>query len=304
MLLVLKYYYRLERVGCAAGGDVVDVKEMKKAYNLDKFERKRRIRRNWRVQNACLIACITMLPCTILIIQFGLDPFIDSLRDIQQMNDRIDSHAYRGIQTVTQLHEAYNHIQQQQQGIPKQQSDVPWLLDDNNFTRLKLDVACVRNYTMFSSILGNLSMIGNHTNNPTRPYMSRTNGTMRLSDVFDLNSYQQEITYTITNVSIYDLNGTNSMLYQITNGTAAVDAGIDNLNGHDWMIRLLVVILDVVVVFLIVGILFVKDNVDYPAYQSFTTYILLPLFSACLIATVIGIYMFSTIAVINAGTLS
>ena len=135
-LLVLKYYYRIERVGCASGGDVVDVKEMKKVYNLDKFERKQRIRRNWRVQNTCLVNCIALLPCTILMIKFGLDPFIDSLYDVQQMNDRIDSHAYRGIQTMTQLHDAFNNIQR------IQESDVQLLHE--NLTELSLDQTMIQ----------------------------------------------------------------------------------------------------------------------------------------------------------------
>lgn len=287
VLLVFKYYYRIERVGCASGGDVVDVKEMKRVYNLDKFERKQRIRRNWRVQNTCLITCILILPSTILMINFGLDPFIDSLYDVQQMNDRIDSHAYRGIQTVTQLNDAYNHIQQIQE--PNVQ------LFDNNFTNLYVNAACVSNVTIFSSLVGNL------TNLP-KAKLPRMNMTMRLKDVFDWNSYQEEVKNTIANFSTYDFTGTNSVLYRLTNGTAAVDAGIDTLNGHDWLIRLLVVILDVVVIFMIVGILFVKDNIDYPAYQSFTSYILLPLFCASLLATIIATYMFTTVAVLNAGT--
>ena len=287
VLLVFKYYYRIERVGCASGGDIVDVKEMKRVYNLDKFERKQRIRRNWRVQNTCLITCILILPSTILMINFGLDPFIDSLYDVQQMNDRIDSHAYRGIQTVTQLNDAYNHIQQIQE--PNVQ------LFDNNFTNLYVNAACVSNVTIFSSLVGNL------TNLP-KAKLPRMNMTMRLKDVFDWNLYQEEVKYTIANFSTYDFTGTNSVLYRLTNGTAAVDAGIDTLNGHDWLIRFLVVILDVVVIFMIVGILFVKDNIDYPAYQSFTSYILLPLFCASLLATIIATYMFTTVAVLNAGT--
>ena len=287
VLLVFKYYYRIERVGCASGGDIVDVKEMKRVYNLDKFERKQRIRRNWRVQNTCLITCILILPSTILMINFGLDPFIDSLYDVQQMNDRIDSHAYRGIQTVTQLNDAYNHIQQ------IQEPDVQ--LFDNNFTNLYVNAACVSNVTIFSSLVGNL------TNLP-KAKLPRMNMTMRLKDVFDWNSYQEEVKNTIANFSTYDFTGTNSVLYRLTNGTAAVDAGIDTLNGHDWLIRFLVVILDVVVIFMIVGILFVKDNIDYPAYQSFTSYILLPLFCASLLATIIATYMFTTVAVLNAGT--
>ena len=287
VLLVFKYYYRIERVGCASGGDIVDVKEMKRVYNLDKFERKQRIRRNWRVQNTCLITCILILPSTILMINFGLDPFIDSLYDVQQMNDRIDSHAYRGIQTVTQLNDAYNHIQQ------IQEPDVQ--LFDNNFTNLYVNAACVSNVTIFSSL------VGNFTNLP-KAKLPRMNMTMRLKDVFDWNSYQEEVKNTIANFSTYDFTGTNSVLYRLTNGTAAVDAGIDTLNGHDWLIRLLVVILDVVVIFMIVGVLFVKDNIDYPAYQSFTSYILLPLFCASLLATIIATYMFTTVAVLNAGT--
>ena len=293
VLLVLKFYCRIERVGCASGGDVVDVKEMKKVYNLDKFERKQRIRRNWRVQNTCLLTCITLLPCTFLMIKFGLDPFIDSLHDVQQMNDRIDSHAYRGIQTLSQLHDAYNQIQYR-----VQESDFQLL--DKNFSNTKLDLACVSNITKFSSVVGNLTKL--KQNNPgTTGNLPRTNMTIRLQDVFDWTQYQEEIKNTITNVSVYDFNGSKSVLYQLTNGTTAVDTGIDAVNDHDWLIRLLVVIMDVVVIFMIVGILFVKDNIDYPVYQSFTSYILLPFFCTSLFATIIATYIFTTVAVLNAG---
>ena len=296
VLLALKYYYRMERVGCAAGGQVVDVKEMKKKCNLDKFERKQRIKRNWRVQNTCLITCILLFPCTILMIKFGLDPLIESLYDVQQMNDRIDSHAYRGIQTVTQLHDAYNSIRR------VQQEDFLWW--DDNFTNLTVDVMCLGNITKMSSFMGNFSMVGIPSNR-TNTSLPRRNVTIRMSDIFDWKAFQNEVNTTVTNVSTaYDFNASNLVLVPLTQGTAAVDTGIDSLKGHDWIIRLFVVILDVVVVFLIIGILFVKDNVDYPAYQSFTAYILIPLFGASMIATVVGTYIFSVIGVMNAGTLA
>jgi hypothetical protein len=221
-------------------------------------------------------------------IKFGLDPFIDSLYDVQQMNDRIDSHAYRGIQTVTQLYDAYNNIQQ------FQSEDLQ--LFDHNITDLELNAVCVKNVSMFSSVVGNLTI-------PTKIKTGSgyTNTTIRFKDVIDWTLHQEEIQSTIANFSTFDFNGSNSVLYQLTNGTAAVDIGIDTLNDHDWLIRLLVVIMDVVVIFLIVGILFVKDNVDFPAYQSFTSYVLLPLFCASLFATVIATYYFTTVGVLNAG---
>jgi hypothetical protein len=292
VLLVLKFYYGPQRVGCAAGGNVIDIKEMKKVYNLDKFERKHRILRNWRIQTTCLLTCLVMLPCTILMLKLGLDPFINSLHDIQQLNDHIDSHAYRGIQTVTQLQTALYDLQQQTHQLN---------LVESNFD---IYTTCSNRSNRIISVLDDLPIprIGK-LNNMSSNVLTQNNNTSNEFDFlqFDWKSYQNQVFTSLTNLATFDLNTTNNILYHVTNGTAGMETSIDSLNSHDWIVRLFIVIIDVVVVYLIIGILLAKDNVDCPAYQSFTTYILLPIFFLSLIATITATCMFTTIAIVNAG---
>ena len=112
ILLILKLYYGIIRVGCAAGGTIVDILQLKKVYNLNKYERKVRIIRNWRIQTICLLSCISIIPFSITMIILGLQPFIQSLYDIQDINNHIESDTYRSIQIITQLQTTYEQLSQ------------------------------------------------------------------------------------------------------------------------------------------------------------------------------------------------
>lgn len=277
VLLVLKFYYGLERVGCAAGGEVVEVRELKKVYNLDKFERKERILRNWRVQTACLVACVVLLPFTILMLRLGLNPFISSLVDIQDINDQVDSHAYRGIQIAAQLQDASSHLQEiRYSGLLQ--------------STLTLDQICPNRIT-------------NIDGNTTAGFSQNDTLTDLLG--FDPNVVQQEVVSSIDEidsvVAKYDLPSGINILYQVTNATSEIEGAIDSLKDKDWIVKLFVVIMDVVVLYLLAGILIVKDNTDYPAYQFFTSWLLLPIFCAMLGATIAGTCVFASIAIFNAG---
>jgi hypothetical protein len=277
VLLVLKFYYGLGRVGCAAGGEVIEVRELKKTYNLDKFERKERILRNWRVQTTCLVACVLLLPFTILMLRLGLNPFISSLDDVQEINDQVDSHAYRGIQIASQLQDASSHLLEiRQSGLLQ--------------STLTLDQICPNRNT---NIDGNMTM--SFSNNDT------------LTDLlgFDPNIVQKEVVSSIDEIediiAKYDLPSGINILYQVTNATSEIESVIDGLKNKDWIVKLFVVIMDVVVLYLLAGILIVKDNTDYPAYQFFTSWLLLPIFCAMIAATIAGTCIFASIAIFNAG---
>lgn len=282
VLLVLKFYYGLDRVGCAAGGEVIEVRELKKVYNLDKFERKERILRNWRVQTACLVACVVLLPFTILMLRLGLNPFISSLADIQEINDQVDSHSYRGIQIAAQLQDSSASLSNiKHSGLLQ--------------STLTLDELCPNRIT-------------NSDNNSTT--VASNNDTSDLTSLlgFDPNLVQEQIVSNIDEIEAiiaqYDLPSAVNILYQVTNATSEIDGAIDSLKSKDWIVKLFVVILDVVVLYLLAGILIVKDNTDYPAYQFFTSWLLLPIFCAMLAATIAGTCIFASIAIFNAGTYS
>jgi hypothetical protein len=271
-LLALKFYYGKGRVGCAAGGEVVEVKQLKKVENLNKKERKQRILRNWRVQTACLLACISLLPVSMLMLRLGLDPFIASLEDMQEINDQVDSHAYRGIAIVSQLMEAHDNLQELQKS---------GLLEDTLTVRQicpNLATATGSNSTFNATLLFGFS--------PTVVQESVISG----------------LEYFDSIILSYDLDSGANTLYQVTNATDSVDTGIDKLYSHDWVVKFLIVNMDVVVIFMIVGILITKDNTDFPAYQRFSSWLLLPAFCLLLVGTVAGTCIFVSMAMVNAGT--
>ena len=287
VLLAFKFYFKRERVGCAAGGEVVDIKQLKKVERLNKFERKDRILRNWRVQTACILACLAIVPLSVLMIESGLDPFLDSLKGIQEINDEVDSRAYRAIQIISQLQESNAALDQ----LKINASFVMKALEMKEFGP-NFDPTSILNYNL---------TVGNNTDyDSSIPSVdlnallgfdpAAVRGTI-LSGMETANSFKSYIPQHAADT-----------IYQVTDFTEAVKNGMDSLYSRDWIIRLWVVILDVTVGFLVIAVLLTKQSVDFPAYQSMTQWVLLPVFCAALVATVVGTCVFVSMAIVNAGT--
>jgi hypothetical protein len=260
---------------------VVDVQHLKHEHRLDKQRRKRRILRNWRVQTACLVATATWLPVSMLVLRLGLHPLIASLDELQQVNDAIDSLAYRGIFVATDL----QHVSDNLQSL--QASDL-----------LSEQITDEQFCPSLNSTSPNNAVAYNATNATMIDYAKLQNllpSTLQQRVLLALDSVDQVL-------MSYDLPSVTSGLYQVTNSTNAVDTGIDRLYSHDWIVKLLVVVVDVVVVFMFLGILITKENTDYPAYQTLASWVLLPIFGTILVAAVAGTCIFLSLAMLNAGT--
>jgi hypothetical protein len=285
-LFVLKFYYGTDRVGCAAGGQVIDVKQLKHEQRLDKTSRKRRILRNWRVQTACLMASATFLPVSMLVLRLGLNPLIGSLDELQQINDQVDSLAYRGIFVATDLQQVYDNLQSLQKSdlLSEQITDEQFCPSLVNYSKLPSTEAATNATNKNATAAVDYATLQN-----------LLPSTLQQRVLLALDSVDQVL------IS-YDLQSVTSGLYQVTNSTDAVDTGIDSLYSHDWIVKLLVVVMDVVVVFLFLGVLITKENTDYPAYQTFASWILLPIFGTILFAAVAGTCIFLSLAMLNAGT--
>jgi hypothetical protein len=274
-LLVLKFYYGAGRVGCAAGGEIIDVRQLKKVQHLPKKDRKQRILRNWRAQTACLLACLGLLPVSMVMLQLGLTPFIASLYDIREINDEVDSRAYRGIEIIAQLQETLGNLQTiQSSGI----------FNDH----LSLQKICPNHARAARSG-------GNSTNSDLNALLHALTATSNKNVTAGIKSAESLL-------QSYDLESVAGTLYQVTNATDSVDDGINSLYSNYWILKLLIVIMDLVVIFIIVGILFTKDNTDFPAYQRFAALFLLPIFCLALVATVTGTCISVSMAMVNAGT--
>lgn len=99
ILLFLKLKYGVDRVGWAAGGGPVDVPAMHE-QNINRTRRKQRIIRNWRIQTVFMLAAISLPVLSFLLANRGLRPFIESLPEIFQVSNRVDSLAYMGLNVI------------------------------------------------------------------------------------------------------------------------------------------------------------------------------------------------------------
>jgi hypothetical protein len=107
ILLYLKLRYGVDKVGCAAGGGVVDVTTMHQQH-ISRNWRRDRILRNWRVQSVFMMASMALPVLSFLLANRGLDPVLASLLEVHEISNQVDSLAYIGIQTArrtTGLHQ-------------------------------------------------------------------------------------------------------------------------------------------------------------------------------------------------------
>lgn len=109
VLLVLKFNCKASRVGCAAGGNVVDVTALRDR-KVPRAERRRIILRNWRVQMALLLLSLLIPTLSFLLVNHGLEPFYSSLQDIRSLAVQARSRALDGIEVATDLVYAQNRI--------------------------------------------------------------------------------------------------------------------------------------------------------------------------------------------------
>lgn len=273
----------------------MDIKHLKKVQRLPKSERKYRIMRNWRVQSACLLACLAIPPMSVLMIQFGLEPFIGSLEDIQQINDQVDSRAFRAIQITAMLQESHAILDE----LKRNSSFVT--------TALEMNELCP-NFDP-SLILHKEDEADKASQNSTESTTTTSTTTVDLSALlgFDPVAVHDAIALSFAqadNFVSYSTQSAAETLYQVTDFTKGVDQGIDNLYHNDWIIRLGVVILDVVVLFLAFAIFLTKHSIDYPAYQQLAAWVLVPIFCGALAASIVGTCVFVSMAIANAGACS
>jgi hypothetical protein len=307
ILALLKFRCGNERVGCAAGGGPVDIAALKKHHRLSRRERKDRILRNWRVQTVCLLCCGAMLIASILLVQLGLEPFIASLEDLQSINDSVDSRAYRGIQIVAELQKAHSYLAGIQNSSDLRVATTIQTICPQPF----LDAIIFRkNATAANATattLDNATAASNGTVAASHPTMNITAGfdVNVLLDLANSSIYQKVVdgfNQLDAFVKAYDLNTASEALVQVTGMTESVDMGADWLYRNDWTLKMMVLVMDVLLVFFLVGILSTKHSLDWPAYHRVATWLLVPAFAAVLVGIFLAMFLFLALAVINAGT--
>ena len=70
---------------------------------ISRHIRKKRIIRNWRLQNVFFVSCIGLSALTFMFVNRGMEPFMASLTQVDEISNKVDSNAYIGINSVETL---------------------------------------------------------------------------------------------------------------------------------------------------------------------------------------------------------
>jgi hypothetical protein len=102
LLLIFKCGYGVEKVGCAAGGEVLDMKELS-SKGVSRRERKRRILRSWRLQTTFLIVSAVIPTLSLLMMETGWKSIDSAWQEVQMLVDDVEALAFRGWGVVDSL---------------------------------------------------------------------------------------------------------------------------------------------------------------------------------------------------------
>lgn len=253
VLLLLKLCCGVESVGWLAGGDIVDVEDMRK-QQISRSRRKHRIRRNWRIQSTFLIASMCIPVLSFLLANHGLEPFIKSLSVIEEVSNDVDTRAFVGIQTGKRIKELFQELQN------LGSFDIAASCPDFASTYLKNETHLVSIQDELANILSKASPI--------------------------INEF---------------IPDTIETLYLITKATAKTDEIVDSILSHDWIVIMLLAVVNIINAFFLFGVFLTKNNLDYSVFQAFTGYLLIPVFGLVVIASVGTSCLFTAASISNAG---
>lgn len=274
VLLYLKCSCRHRgRTSCAAGGEVIHIKQLREVHHLNRSQRKNLIRRQWRVQGLALLLCAMVIPANLVGIQLGLHPFLDGLQDIRDVNDQIESKVYQGLDIGHRLEGYYQNLTQLQ------------VLDISELCPNQLSHRQLMTPTLETNSTIEL----------------RNNGTELLGDLLE---WAELVSQGLDQIDtrFEDIHIPTDALHLVTNATNILDHAIDLMVEYDWYLKFGLLVLDVIVLFWCLGILVAQNNIVWIGMHRVAAYFLMPVMFLLLPALVVAACGFAAMLVVNAGT--
>jgi hypothetical protein len=273
VLTYLKCMCGRDRPACASGGGVMDIKQLREVHDLSRSQRKKIIRRQWRIQRLALFTCALIIPATFVGVNLGLHPFLDALSDIRDTNDQIESKAYQGKHIGFQLYGFYQNLTR----LPMEDLAISELCP-NQFADRRLVTPIVD--------FGSLNATANETE-LLENMLEWKDLLLQGLDTIDERFGSIQIPY--------------DALDSLTNATHFIDIGIDFVLENDWYLKLGLLVLDVVVLFWCLGILAAQSNIDWIGMQRVAAYFLMPILLIILPGLVVAACGFWTVLLVNSG---
>eukprot|EP00934_Nitzschia_sp_Nitz4_P005002 Nitzschia sp. Nitz4//scaffold159_size51929//23805//26847//NITZ4_006878-RA/size51929-augustus-gene-0.80-mRNA-1//-1//CDS//3329537571//4992//frame0 len=239
-LILFKCVYGIPKIGCAAGGEILDMKDLSRK-GISRKERKRRVIRSWRVQSTFMVCSVFVPIVSVFMMQSGWGQIQTAWTEVQDMMDDVESLAYRGWHAMDGLYHA-----------------------QTNLTNNKLVQAVVQSDT--ASIFQSWC-----------PDAANSDSLDLLQDAMD--SLQSNTDAVVEFLNLNLPNSADAFI-AVTEATTSVDESIQWFFSHDWVWKMYLMVLNVLNVFMLVYCYaMVKNNVIHPPTRMYLAFFIVPLFT-------------------------
>ena len=261
---------RKSPIGCAAGGNVIDVQYIKRHRRDLKPHLQAMVNRSWRVQSVFFLASILLPVAIYLFLTRGLTTLVSAVHDLKAINNDIQQLTDRSFGIMESLLKERDRIRQMDQA--------GMLSVDRHCPNLKLD----------------------HNGNGTAGSIWNTT-TSQMPIAFlgidsDLSATLDAMDRLVDENVIYARQG----LTTVRHGTTSIQKALEFINDNDWVPKMFVMILAIVNLFFLAGVLLSRCNIIIFPLKCMQVWFLMPVFILLLIVAVIGTSTFGMMASANA----
>ena len=275
-----------ERVGCAAGGSILDVEEMRHDPIL-KPRLRAIIQRSWRIQVAFFLTAFLIPIASGFFLVKGLQTVNKALLEIQNINEVRTDTCTAKISSRTSgwfSHTKPAHLQDIE-SVVFRAIDVTNSLIKARSNIARTDIHAIANIEGFCT--GNSTIFAN-ASIPSNLGPNNTSNDVKLA-FKDLDVFLD-----------VDLSGATRALNNIVSVTQSVDDSVSFVFKNDWLLKMFILCLNVIVGFFFVAICLSKSNFVHYPFHAMLAYMLVPVFCIQVVLASLSTISFGIATVANA----
>lgn len=243
-MVLFKFLYGIPKIGCAAGGEILDMKELSKR-GISRKERRRRILRSWRIQSTFMICGILVPTVSLVMMKTGWSQIQTAWVEVQEVVDDVEALAFRGWNAMDGLQQSRNDLIQ------------------NKLVQALLEQS---EETTASSIFAS--------------WCPNANSQDRLSFLHEAMSSLESDTDALVELFDSHIPNTANSFMAVTESTKTVDESIEWFFEHDWIWKMYLMTLNVLNFFLLMACYGLsKHNIIHAPTRMYLTFFIVPLFS-------------------------
>ncbi|CAJ1952020.1 unnamed protein product [Cylindrotheca closterium] len=241
LLLAFKYLYGAHKVGCAAGGQVVDIRKLAKR-GVSRKTRRQHIVRNWRVQAMFLVVGLAIPTLTLILVKVGWGHMDTAMKDVKETLDDVESWSFNGQNIIERLKQTERNIRQ------------------HEFVQQALDLSTPKESTVFDEWCPN----------------QRNSSLALLKESFvQVQSFAIHLEDEYARYVPNDIAGFQT----ITEIASDIEGSLNRVMDNDWMFKFFLMVLNVInLLMVLICQVCSRNNIIHPPTRAYTTWLILPVF--------------------------